>query len=96
MRQPIFKGLVSASKARTLARLVCIRTICFSFHTQTFAADVHKFKKCWTKTALLSAGAYIAVILSYQWLQLLYRSCSQLLYRLISFFIIIAGIALCA
>lgn len=72
MTQPIFKGLVSASKARTLARLVCIRTICFSFHTQTFAADVHKFKKCWIKTAFLSAGAYTAVDLSYQWLQLLY------------------------
>lgn len=34
---------------------------------------------------LFSAGAYIAINLSYQWLQLLYRSCSQLMYRLISF-----------
>lgn len=95
MRQPIFKSLVSASKARRLAQLVCIRTCSFP-SSLTFAADVHKFKKCWTKTALFSAGAYIAVNLSYQWLQLLYRSCSQLLYRLISFFIIIALIALCA
>lgn len=89
MRQSYFYtalSLVSASKARTL--------VCIHPHPHAFAADIHKFKNCWTKTALFSAGAYIAVNLCYQWLQLLYRSCSQLRYRLISFFIIIALIAL--
>lgn len=95
MRQPIFKRpsqrLQSAYTSTT-----SLHPYHLLFHPHNFAADVHKFKKCWTKTALFSAGAYIAVNLSYQWVQLLYRSCSQLLYRLISFFIIIALIALCA